>query len=574
MSWLFLARALPVAMLCSLAAQAQAAGRLPLEHDELEAAVEVPYRAAADGSRRLRISLLHPGAQATAVAWQLDIVAADGALLKRWRGDARAGDRSQTLDISWNGRDEAGSLPPDGVYTARFAALPGDADALQRGLAALQASGAPANPTATPQWQEWDLRIGEPAQALRWPPFTALARARDQPSPMPAGSSPGYTIYYGNLHSQTNHSDGGGDLSTCNNAETPQDGAYGPDIAFGYARDHGLDFLMASEHNHMYDGSNGTASGATPDFANGLYSTGLAMAAAFNLQHADFLALYGMEWGVTTNGGHLNIIGADGLYEWEYNGAGQLIGTFYTPKSDYAALYTFMRGQQVLGQFNHPATSGQFAISGTSLAYTADGDAVMVLSEVLNTSAFSVATDESETSRTSFEGAWRRLLEAGFHLAPASNQDNHCANWGASYGNRTGVLIPSGTALDAASLREALLARRVFATMDKTAQALLRSGDYLMGARLANSGPLALRVDYASSSGHAASQVQIYEGVPGRNGTVTLAASSPTPTLNPAPGEHFYYAKITQDDGRLLWSAPLWVTQLAAADAIFRSDFH
>ena len=24
-----------------------------------------------------------------------------------------------------------------------------------------------------------------------------------------------YTIWYGNLHSQTNHSDGGGDLATC-----------------------------------------------------------------------------------------------------------------------------------------------------------------------------------------------------------------------------------------------------------------------------------------------------------------------------------------------------------------------
>jgi hypothetical protein len=70
------------------------------------------------------------------------------------------------------------------------------------------------------------------------------------------------------------------------------------------------------------------------------------------------------------------------------------------------------------------------------------------------------------------------------------------------------------------------------------------------------------------------SQVQIYEGVPGRNGTVTLAASTATPTLNPTPGEHFYYAKITQDDGRLLWSAPIWVTQLDPADAIFRNGFY
>ncbi|MDB4517020.1 hypothetical protein N9089_05410, partial [Crocinitomicaceae bacterium] len=31
-------------------------------------------------------------------------------------------------------------------------------------------------------------------------------------------------------------------------------------------------------------------------------------------------------------------------------------------------------------------------------------------------------------------------------------------------------------------------------------------------------------------------------------------------TLKPKPGEHYYFAKITQADGNLLWSAPIWVT--------------
>ena len=34
-----------------------------------------------------------------------------------------------------------------------------------------------------------------------------------------------YTIYYGNLHSQTNHSDGGGDLGTCVSEQAPQSAA-------------------------------------------------------------------------------------------------------------------------------------------------------------------------------------------------------------------------------------------------------------------------------------------------------------------------------------------------------------
>ena len=30
--------------------------------------------------------------------------------------------------------------------------------------------------------------------------------------------------------------------------------------------------------------------------------------------------------------------------------------------------------------------------------------------------------------------------------------------------------------------------------------------------------------------------------------------------LSPTPGKHYYFAKVTQADGNLLWSAPIWVT--------------
>ena len=547
--------------------------REPAEHDELEASLAVPYRADSADGREVAIELLFPGRSAVAVAWRLQIVDAQGRLLREWTDSAVAGDRRSRLALRWDDTDAAGLPLPAGIYTARLAALDGTPQQLQQGLAAAEVESALANPVRLPQLQQWDFVVG-PLPLATMPAFEPLPLAGATSWLRNASDGPPYAIHYGNLHSQTNHSDGGGDLSTCNNAETPQAGAFGPTAAFAYADAHGLDFLMASEHNHMYDGrANGVSASATPQFANNLYADGLAQAAAYSAAHADFFALYGMEWGVTTDGGHLNVIGAEGLYNWEYNGANQLIGSFYTPKSDYAALYTFMRGQQVLGQFNHPDTSGQFLVAGTALGYSSDGDEVMVLTEVLNSSAFSVNTTETETSRSSFEGAWKRLLERGFHTAPASNQDNHCANWGAAYSNRTGVLIPADQPLTAQSFRAALLARRVFATMDKTAQMLFSSGERIMGMRFANSGALALRVDYASSSGHLPSQVQIYEGVPGRNGTVTLAASTATPTLNPTPGEHFYYAKITQDDGKSLWSAPLWVTQLDPADTIFRGGF-
>ena len=46
--------------------------------------------------------------------------------------------------------------------------------------------------------------------------------------------------------------------------------------------------------------------------------------------------------------------------------------------------------------------------------------------------------------------------------------------------------------------------------------------------------------------------VQEYQ--PDKQGTCWLAGCTP------APGHHYYFAKVTQADGNMLWSAPIWVT--------------
>ena len=311
----------------------------------------------------------------------------------------------------------------------------------------------------------------------------------------------------------------------------------------------------------MYDGSDGTNANADAAKARALYQSGLASAAAFSASKINFLALYGMEWGVINKGGHVNIFNSDELLGWERNGQGELLADTVTPRSDYAALYTLMRKRGWVGQFNHPAHSGQFVVNGVPLGYTEDGDETMVLCEVMNSTAFSTIDTETETRRSNFEGACNRLLEAGYHLAFSTNQDNHCANWGASYTNRTGVLLPDGTPLNRENLVAALKARRVFATMDKTAQLVFTANGRMMGERFVNRGPLTLQANYASNSGKKVAAVAIMEGIPGRNGLVSEVSNLVTSTFTPAPGAHFYYAKVTQEDGNVLWSAPVWVTQ-------------
>ncbi|NHZ62486.1 CehA/McbA family metallohydrolase [Massilia genomosp. 1] len=539
------------------------------DHQEFEATLHVPY-AAASAARTFTLAFDYPHVERLQeVSWKLELLGPSGQVVQQWHGVQRMFQKPVDVKVYWAGK--AGLA--DGVYQVRMQAVSNDAaergrapDQSPESVERLLAAGADEMVE-----QGWDLAIGKTVQPAM-PAFRALptnkvnGKAGELSSVQMATPAPGalpYTIYFANLHSQTNHSDGGGAISSCSGSQAPQSAAFGPADAYAYARNKGLDILMTSEHNHMFDGSDGTNTSASPATAKALFQSGLTAAAGFNAANPDFLGVYGIEWGVINNGGHLNIFNTPELLQWELNSSGQLIGDTLTPKGDYSGLYSLMRQRGWVGQFNHPSSSGQFLVGGVPLGYSADGDQAMALCEVLNTSAFSTNTSETETGRSSFEGACNKALEAGFHIAFSTNQDNHCANWGASYTNRTGVLIPNGTPLTQASFIEALKGRRVFATMDKTSQLVLTANGKVMGERFSNSGPLKLIANFASSSGRVASTVSIVEGVPGRKGTVSQLASTADTTITPALGEHFYYAKVTQDDGKILWSAPIWVTQTA-----------
>ena len=555
------------------------------DHHEFEATLHVPFRAevgvrTGDESRYFTMEFDYPLVQREqVVSWRLELLTANGKLVEKWVGTEKLFKQPVSAKVLWAGRRFGSKSLADGMYQVRLTATANDASVTRsRSSAEITVDNLLASGKGEVISQSWPMQVGTvntpvmpvfsglPQRAKSLAANTAAAAAKTPRTAASAqalttaGALP-YTVYFGNLHSQTNHSDGGGNLSSCTGAQAPQSAAFGPTDAYQYAMNRGLDFLMTSEHNHMYDGSDSTNLAANPATAKSLYQSGLAAANTFNAAHPNFLGIYGMEWGVISNGGHMNIFNSSELLEWEYNSSNQLIGDTFTAKGDYSALYTLMRQRGWIGQFNHPAVTGQFATGGVALGYTADGDQAMVLCEVLNTSAFSTNTTESETGRSNYEAACNKALEAGFHVAFSTDQDNHCANWGASYTNRTGVLIPDGAAMTSASFIDALKARRVFATMDKNSQLVLTANGHVMGERFANSGPLTLVGNFANSAGRSAVTVEIFEGVPGRNGTVSLMSSTATTTITPTNGEHFYYAKITQDDGKILWSAPVWVSQ-------------
>ncbi|MFM9433966.1 hypothetical protein ACFDR9_001012 [Janthinobacterium sp. CG_23.3] len=561
-------------MLAAMAA-GNARAQAPFEHREFDATLEAAYRAAPGGGRSFALHFNYPGApREQAVTWRLELLGPSGRPVQRWFGVERLLEGPVTLRIPWAGRANAAALP-DGVYQLRLRALSRDraagaparmasrraGPAADAALAAVERTLAGDQPDLIEQ--RWDIIVGNPAPRAM-PAFRALPGRADVAAGAAAAPAPAalpFTVYYGNLHSQTNHSDGGADVAHCAGAQHPQSGAFGPGDAYAFARGRGLDILVTSEHNHMYDGSDGTNGNADPVSAQALYRAGLAQAREFNTGHPDFAAIYGQEWGVINNGGHLNIFNSQELLGWERNDRQQLLADTLTPKNEYAALYALMRERGWIGQFNHPALSGQFRVGGVPFGYSPDGDEAMALCEIMNSSAFSTNLTETESHRSNYELACNKALEAGYHVAFSSNQDNHCANWGASYTNRTGILIPNGVALSQASVFEALKARRVFATMDKASQLVLTANGHLMGERFSNSGPLHLLVNHANSAGRGVATVAVFEGVPGRNGAVTQLSREAATTITPADGEHYYYAKVTQDDGNVLWSAPVWVNQ-------------
>ncbi len=540
------------------------------DHVELDAALVAPYTSERlSEARTFTLKFAYPTDAAIQVArWRVQLRAPDGAVVQEWRGATSLTNGEANVALDWPGRVGKNSALRDGIYRVHMNAFSVERSVNAKLSPEIMSLEDIAKATdADVIDQTWDIRVGNPAvpsmpafNRLKTNPLKAINAAEKSAT---ATASLPYTVYYGNLHSQTNHSDGGGNVSSCTSSQPAQTGQFGPADAFPYAKNAGLDFLMTSEHNHYFDGSSGTNGSASPTTVKNLYQSGLGAAANFNAGNAGFLAIYGMEWGVINNGGHMNIFNSSELFGWENNSSGQLLADVLTPKSDYATIYSVMKQRGLIGQFNHPDASGQFIINGTSLAYSADADEVMVLAEVLNTSAFSNNTTETETGRSSFEDAFNLMLERGFHVAPASNQDNHCANWGRSYTNRTGVLLANSETLSSANFINALKARRVFATMDKNSQLILTANGRVMGERFQNSGALALTANFVNSQGRTASTVTIYEGVPARNGTVTALTSAATANITPAIGKHFYYAKVTQDDGKILWSAPIWIEQIA-----------
>ncbi|HEX8172840.1 MAG TPA: Ig-like domain-containing protein [Thermoanaerobaculia bacterium] len=512
--------------------------------------------------------------------WQLRITrASDGARVLTVDGRSLIGrDGGAVAELYWDGRDDAGRLVPAGLYRYTFVAryvdrfrnVPASYD---------EAEGDEALASSDDVVVNYELPVAT-ARRLRISANATSCQVQ-QHAPMEAGF--GYNFYYGSTHAHSNWSDGGQPVTNCSSGNAYGSGTFAPADVFNYARNTaGLDYWMVNEHNHLINDAVATnAAPVTEAKVRQRYADGRSAATAATTDGA-FVALYGMEWGVTTNAdqGHVTLIDTPTLFGWETcstcNGpsAECTPGTncyfdVFTPKrSGYLTLYQrsveHPSAAGPLGVFNHPAT-GNF----DNFAFNANADDAIQGIAVRSGLAFATATDcgTANIGATDYSAQWKTALNKGFHVAPTADHDSHCNNYGMALPTRTVYLAPS---LTKASLLAAHRARHFYATEDPNVQLVFRTSDgaHIMGDIFNAAGGATLVANVYDPDGEAVSTLEIWRGQIGAGVPAAAFASyanTASATLSEplTSGTYYYYVHAVQADGHDVWSAPMWITYQA-----------
>ncbi|MDQ3282809.1 MAG: immune inhibitor A [Acidobacteriota bacterium] len=455
--------------------------------------------------------------------------------------------------VDWDGRDARGAVVPDGEYS--ITALATQRIARARGVATESERAAESTP----------VRVVVDRAGAYDSLFTPQTRARLRIEANAAAidTTFPYQFFFGTTHAHTNWSDGGMPVSDCVSGRYGYAGGAQPVDAFSYAKTNGsVDYLAVVEHNHLMQDACTTC---TADQIKTRYTSGMTAAQNATVP-GSFVGLFGMEWGVISGGGHINIYNQAQLMSWTGEPYHVLVD-----KSNYSQLYTAMRNNQgaygSYGTFNHPNT-GDFG----SYARTADGDAVIRGLSIISGPAFNTSTTFSPGGST-YVGLFNSTLSYGWKVAPEAHQDNHCWNFGNSTPNRTVALIPNGTTFDQQSLMAAYGARHFYAAQDRDVQLTYRTSDgtRIMGDSFGASAGVGVYVRVSDPAGEAVQKIEIWGGRAGTNAapgaTPTVVASNTssttlTATLAPktAGEEWYYYVAAVQADGNTVWSAPMWIS--------------
>ncbi len=373
-------------------------------------------------------------------------------------------------------------------------------------------------------------------------------------------NAPVYNYYYGTLHSHSDYSDG--------NKDNP---GFTPANNYAYAdQSNGMDFLGISEHNHFSSLDN-----PGNELAN--YKLGLAQAAAYNAAHPGFLALYGMEWGVISGGGHVIVFG-DGmndLFGWESNVNGKVGPNYdvYVPKSTYLGtegLFKTITNYAVNNAFAtlaHPSNNDYNNLS--NIAYDPIADEAISGTAVESGPATSTNTTYSNPGSSMFYlWYYQKLLSKGYHLGPTIDHDNHNTTFGRTTGARTAVLAPS---LSQTDIIKSIKDMHFYATEDVDAKVDFTINTRIMGSIFEDRNAPSISVNFTDPTNSTSNAlIRVLYGKPGSGILPVVVDSVFASSLNYVDNNlannetGYYYVDITNGTSRIVTS-PIWYTRKCAS---------
>ncbi len=334
-------------------------------------------------------------------------------------------------------------------------------------------------------------------------------------------------LYFGQLHSHTNLSDGQGSI----------------DEAYTYAKTQaGVDFLAVTDHSNSFD--NDTQANIADGSMSEKWQTGLDAADKYN-EDGKFTAIYAYEmtWSAGTGKyGHMNTFNTEG-FETRTNSAMNLKAYYNTLKTQ----------SQSVSQFNHPGTTfGDFVDFGF---YDKDIDQLITLIEVGNGDG----PIRSSAHFPSYE-YYTRALDKGWHVAPTNNQDNHKGLWGNANTART---VVEAEELTRDSLYEAIRERRVYSTEDENLEISYELNGATMGSILSEQDMIDVYVKVNDpDAGDKIDKIQlITDGgrVAQEITNVNNTTKEWTLSFEPDASSTYYYVKVTQGDLDIAVTAPVWI---------------
>lgn len=333
--------------------------------------------------------------------------------------------------------------------------------------------------------------------------------------------TPDWNVYFGQLHAHTNLSDGTGSVEE----------------AFDYAsKVENLDFFAVTDHSDSFD--NADAGEIAKDGAG--ISTGWAAGkqAAASVTNEDFVGLFGFEmtWPEDKQLGHISTFNTPG---WQTRDQEDFENVPTALENYYKALTTVPGS---VSQFNHPdIIHGDFERFDH---YSPQYDAVISLLEV--------AGEDGVVDCAYYDLA----LDKGWHVAPTNNQNNHNGQWGDASRARTVILAET---LTEEALYAAMKDRRVYATQDSDLTVYYTLNGAVMGSILPKSKEAEITVFLSDPTDEAIGNVEVVAD----GGKVIDSAYVGTPSqvleLPVSGGYNYYYLRITQPDGDVAVTAPVWM---------------